>query len=147
MTTNTKETILETSVHDTRDLDRLAEELADQWIAGSLVVLSGDLGAGKTTFVQSFCRALGIKAEVTSPTFTIINEYSGTVPVYHFDFYRLKHVSEVKGLNIDDYLFGDGICLMEWGEKIEDILPVPHYHMTITIISDNERNIKIEEHK
>lgn len=91
---------------------------------GQVICLSGDLGVGKTVFTQGFAKGLGIKDTVSSPTFTIIKEYTdGRIPLYHFDVYRIEDVDEMEEIGYDDYFFGEGVCLIEWAEKIRDILP------------------------
>lgn len=89
----------------------------------SLLQFEGEMGAGKTTFIKALCREMGIADEVSSPTFSLVNEYRlpDGKPVYHFDFYRINHISEAEDMGIYEYLDG-GICLIEWGEKIVDIL-------------------------
>ncbi len=91
---------------------------------GNIYTLSGDLGTGKTVLAQGFAKGLGIRELVNSPTFTIVNEYTtGVMPFYHFDVYRISVPEEMYEICFDDYLYGDGICLIEWGELIRDILP------------------------
>ena len=98
--------------------------------AGSVVALFGDLGSGKTTMIKGIGAGLKVNEPITSPTFTIINEYSGKWPVFHFDFYRLSSYNELVDLGIKDYFYsGDGICLIEWPEMIVDILPENHYQI------------------
>lgn len=106
---------------DTREI---AAEFAKTLKAGSVVALSGDLGAGKTAFVKGVAEYFGIDgSEVSSPTFTLVNEYSGRLTLYHFDAYRLENVSADSCDWLDDYLFGDGVCLIEWAEYIKAVLP------------------------
>ncbi len=91
---------------------------------GNIYTLSGDLGTGKTVLAQGFAKGLGIRELVNSPTFTIVNEYTtGVMPFYHFDVYRISDPEEMYEIGFEDYLYGDGICLIEWGELIRDILP------------------------
>lgn len=90
---------------------------------GDIVCLNGDLGAGKTTFTKSIGRGLGVEEYITSPTFSLINEYRGRFPLYHFDLYRLENILEIDDLGFDEYLFGSGVCIIEWAEKIEKFLP------------------------
>jgi len=91
----------------------------------TVVAFYGELGAGKTTLIQALCRHLGVKQEVTSPTFAIVNEYSGSDSriIYHFDFYRLDNPEEVLDIGFEDYISSGDLCLMEWPEKIESYLP------------------------
>jgi len=87
------------------------------------------LGSGKTTCVKGICAGLGVEEEVTSPTFTLINEYQGRLPVFHFDFYRISSVNELRDLGLDEYFYGDGICLIEWPEIVTDMLPKHHFEV------------------
>lgn len=91
--------------------------------AGDIYCLSGDLGVGKTVFTRGFARGMGIEDDITSPTFTLINEYFGRLPMYHFDVYRVGDSEEMEYIGCDEYFFGDGVCLIEWAELIEDIIP------------------------
>jgi len=91
---------------------------------GDVLALSGELGAGKTHFVKGVAAGLNAEAAVTSPTFTLIHEYlGGRLPVYHFDFYRLEDEDEALKIGLDEYLDGDGVCLIEWADKFPDLLP------------------------
>ena len=93
---------------------------------GDVFALSGDLSAGKTQFVKGFVAGLGSRADVTSPTFVLVHEYGdGRLPVYHFDFYRLESRDALARLGFDDYIFGDGISLIEWADRYSDVIP-PH---------------------
>ena len=93
---------------------------------GEVLVFTGNLGSGKTTLIQGICRGLGVEETVTSPTFTLINEYRGRLPVYHFDFYRLHSAVELTDLGLEEYLYGEGVCLVEWPELIAEWLPAQH---------------------
>ncbi|MFD2114839.1 tRNA (adenosine(37)-N6)-threonylcarbamoyltransferase complex ATPase subunit type 1 TsaE [Paenibacillus yanchengensis] len=111
---------LSESVEDT---ERLAGWIASLVEQGTVITLDGDLGAGKTTFSQAFARALGVTEQVSSPTFTIIKEYNGDqLPIYHMDVYRLS-IQEADELGLDEYIYGDGITLIEWASIIEPLLP------------------------
>ncbi|SCI34458.1 MULTISPECIES: tRNA (adenosine(37)-N6)-threonylcarbamoyltransferase complex ATPase subunit type 1 TsaE [unclassified Romboutsia] len=90
---------------------------------GSVICLIGDLGAGKTTMTQSLAKALGVDDYITSPTFTIVNEYEGRLPLYHFDVYRIGSSEEMYDIGYDEYINSDGVCIIEWANLIEDILP------------------------
>lgn len=108
-----------------------AAELVSTLKEGSVICMYGDLGAGKTAFVQGMAAALGIDEPITSPTFTIVNEYYGTMPLYHFDVYRIGSSDEMFEIGFDEYINGDGISVIEWAELIEDILPDDIIKVTI----------------
>ena len=110
---------------------------------GDIFALTGDLGAGKTQFVKGFVAGIGTDTEVTSPTFTLIHEYSGgRLPVYHFDFYRLESADEVARLGLDEYLFGDGVCVIEWADRFPDLLPSSTRWISLQVQSESERAIR-----
>ena len=117
-----KETVYETfSAAETHALGKKIGETAKP---GDVYTLVGDLGVGKTVFTQGFASGLGIKECVNSPTFTIVQIYEeGRIPLYHFDVYRIGDLEEMEEIGYDDYFFGQGICLIEWAELIEEILP------------------------
>ncbi len=101
-----------------------AKELASKARKGDVYALTGDLGAGKTAFVKGFARGLGIKEPVVSPTFTILQIYdSGSLPLYHFDVYRIGDISEMDEIGYEDCFYGDGVSMMEWADLVEPILP------------------------
>ena len=112
--------------HSPAETIALARTLAATLRRGDVLALSGDLGAGKTHFVKGLAAGLGTAASVTSPTFTLLHEYpGGRLPLYHFDFYRLDDADEALGIGLDEYLDGDGVCVIEWAEKFPALLP-PH---------------------
>lgn len=114
---------------------------------GSVISLVGDLGAGKTTFTKGVARGLGIMDNVTSPTFTILNEYSGEEKrLYHFDFYRIEDEGELVELGFEDYFPStDGLTIVEWVEKAPSVLPKQYYQVTFEKIDDDKRKIVFEE--
>lgn len=113
--------------------------LGKQSKAGEIYCLNGDLGVGKTIFTKGFAEGLDIEQrEVTSPTFTIVNEYQGRLPFYHFDVYRISSVEEMEYTGYEEYFFGKGVCVVEWAELIEELLPEEVYR--ITIQKDNTKN-------
>lgn len=118
-------------------LDKIADaaqEFVAQMGHRRVFAFYGGMGAGKTTFIKALCQQLGVKDAVTSPTFAIVNEYGSDIgPIYHFDFYRIKNLAEVMDLGFDDYAYSGHLCLMEWPELIEDLLP------------DNTVSVHIEE--
>ena len=98
--------------------------MGEQASAGQVICLEGDLGAGKTVFVKGFACGLGIREPVSSPTFTIVQEYEeGRLPLYHFDAYRIADPDEMEEIGFDEYLFGEGVCLIEWAGQIRDLIP------------------------
>lgn len=102
----------------------LGKELAGQACPGQIYCLDGELGAGKTVFTQGFAAGLGIQEPVNSPTFTIVQEYTeGRLPFYHFDVYRIGDITEMDEIGYEEYFFGEGVCLVEWGSLIEELLP------------------------
>ena len=110
----------------------IAKELGKKVMPGEIYLLEGDLGVGKTVFAKGFACGLGIAEPITSPTFTIIQEYyEGRIPLYHFDVYRIADVEEMYELGYEGYFFGEGVCLIEWASRIQDILPKDCYQITI----------------
>jgi tRNA threonylcarbamoyladenosine biosynthesis protein TsaE len=114
---------------------------------GHVVGLFGELGSGKTTFIRGICSGLQVKETVTSPTFTIMNEYHARVPIYHFDFYRISSRQELSELGLEEYFFGDGITLVEWPEIACDFLPKNYFKIFLNCEfskgHSNSRHIKI----
>ena len=128
----------------------IARSFAETLKAGDTVCLYGGLGAGKTAFVQGLAEGLGIGEPVTSPTFTIVNEYYGRLPLYHFDVYRIADPDEMYEIGYDEYVYGDGVSVIEWSELIDEILPEKRYNVTISKDygkHENYREIDIEEIK
>ena len=106
-----------------------------------VIALTGQLGAGKTTLIQGIAEGIGVKAYVTSPTFIIINEYAGRLPFYHIDLYRLDEGLEIADLGIEEYFNRGGVCVIEWAEKLGELLPQAAAKIEIEWISENEREI------
>jgi tRNA threonylcarbamoyladenosine biosynthesis protein TsaE len=119
---NTTEQISTNSPEETH---RVARNLLATLKPGAVLALHGELGAGKTCFVQGLARALGVHRAVTSPTFTLINEYAAPLRLYHIDLYRIHSPQEALGLGLDEYVHGDGITAIEWAERVAELLP-PH---------------------
>lgn len=125
-----------------QDTINFAENFANQLHKKDIIVLSGDLGSGKTKFVQGILKHFGLENEISSPTFTIVNEYNANIcPIYHFDVYRLADIDEFYAMGGEEY-FENGICLIEWGEIIEDALPSNYIKITF---SKNEENDEYRE--
>ena len=114
---------------------------------GDVVAFFGEIGSGKTTVIRGVCRGLGSEDIVSSPTFTLINEYSARVPIYHFDFYRIETRDEIWQLGCEEYFYGDGICLIEWAEIVEDILPPERIEIHLNSLyaegKENTREMRI----
>lgn len=133
------------SVKHTDELLDAAKKLLE--IDNRVVLFYGDMGAGKTTFIKAICQVLGVTDTVSSPTFSIVNEYeSPHGPVYHFDFYRLKNETEALDLGYEEYLYSGNYCFIEWPEKIPHLLPDHALKLRLTITGDQERIIEIENH-
>ena len=139
--------IIET--HDPEETFEAGRKIGMNAKPGQIYTLTGDLGVGKTVFTQGVAAGLGITEPVNSPTFTIIQEYEdGRLPFYHFDVYRIADLDEMEESGYDDYFFGQGICLIEWAELIEEILPEKRIEVTIEKDLDkgfDYRKITIEE--
>ena len=120
------------------DTFALGKQCGQKAAVGQVYCLYGDLGVGKTVFTQGFAAGLGIKGPVSSPTFTILQVYDeGRLPFYHFDVYRIGDIEEMEEIGYDDYFFGEGVCLIEWAELIEEL--IPEGAISITIEKDLEK--------
>ena len=109
--------------HSTQETEAIGEELAQKLRGGDVLAFTGSLGMGKTAFTRGLARGLGCRGRVTSPTFTIVNEYEGRTPLFHFDMYRLGSSDELFDIGWDDYLARSGVCAVEWSERVSDALP------------------------
>ncbi|MXV49741.1 tRNA (adenosine(37)-N6)-threonylcarbamoyltransferase complex ATPase subunit type 1 TsaE [Pedobacter sp. HMF7647] len=128
------------------DLPVAAASLLNKFPSERVFLFYGDMGAGKTTFIKALCQSLGVQASVSSPTFSIVNEYpSEAGPVYHFDFYRIKTQEEALDIGIEEYFYSSHYCFVEWPEKIPDLIPAGAVKVTITIQPDSSRLIKADE--
>lgn len=125
---------LSKSEHETKEF---AKVLASNLKIGDIIILSGDLGSGKTKFTEGVLSYFGLENEISSPTFTIVNEYNSKIPIYHFDVYRLADVDEFYAIGGEEY-FKNGICIIEWGEIIESILPKDYLKITFSRDNTNE---------
>ena len=121
-----------------------AQEFIAQMGNSKIFAFYGSMGAGKTTFVKALCETMGVTDTVNSPTFAIVNEYNtpSGVPIYHFDFYRIKQLAEVYDMGYEDYFYGQGICFIEWPELIEELLPEDTVCITIEELPDGSRMIR-----
>ena len=131
------------SVKETIEFGR---KFAEELNAGDVVCLEGDLGAGKTHFVKGIASGFGINQEkVNSPTFTLINEYYGETPIFHFDCYRLKTIQEALEIGIEEYLYGEGVSVIEWPSKIKELIPENAIQIEIKHTGTSERSILISD--
>ena len=131
------------SPEETRELGKSLGRLAEP---GDIYLLVGKLGAGKTCLTQGIAWGLGIKEYTLSPSFVIMREMHGRLPLYHMDFYRLDNIAEISDLGLDDYLYGQGVCVIEWAEKGLAVLPDDHLLVDMSYVSENERALEIEPH-
>jgi tRNA threonylcarbamoyladenosine biosynthesis protein TsaE len=113
-------------------------------VPGDIFLLVGKLGAGKTCLTQGIAWGLDIKEYALSPSFVIVRELYGRLPLYHIDLFRLDHVEEIEELGLDDYLFGKGVCVVEWAEKALSLLPTEHLLIQIDFVSDTERSLQFK---
>lgn len=132
------------NIKNQQETGRLALKLASLAEAGDMYCLSGDLGAGKTTFTQYFAKGLGVEDYVTSPTFTILQEYQGKLPLYHFDVYRITDPYEMEDIGYEEYFYGEGVCVVEWPSLIEAVLPEHYLKINMTVEDEFERKICFE---
>jgi len=125
---------------------RLGERFAKNLQPGDCVAMMGDLGSGKTTFVKGIATGLGVKNSryVNSPSFVILKEYNSPIPLYHFDVFRLGSSSELDAIGYEEYFYGDGVCVIEWADKVKELLPKRHIEITIETIGDRSRRISIK---
>ncbi|MGC9337529.1 MAG: tRNA (adenosine(37)-N6)-threonylcarbamoyltransferase complex ATPase subunit type 1 TsaE [Candidatus Cloacimonadia bacterium] len=142
-----EELVREYLSHSPKTTEKVAANFAHQ-LAGqesSITALIGPLGSGKTFFVQHAARSLGAKGYISSPSFKILNQYDAKIPIFHFDFYRLKNLDEIINIGFFDFLSESGIFFIEWPEKFLSFLPTPYYKITFKIIDKNSRRIAISK--
>ena len=130
-----------------KETQNFALEFSKTLSRGSVIAFEGDLGAGKTAFTRGLAEGLGCKDSVSSPTFAIVNEYDGEIPLFHFDMYRIETFSELYSIGFFEYLERGGICAIEWSENIYSALPDDAVFVKIEKISENERKITVTEGK
>ena len=134
--------------HSAEETRALGEKLAARLAPGDVVILEGELGAGKSELARGIAKGLGVRETVTSPSFTILNVYeSGRCPLYHFDWYRLESAEELFELGLEEYLGGDGIAVVEWAEKCPEALPEKTIRIRLEATGEEERRIESEELK
>ena len=137
----------EITIQGIKDIDRAAEEFLRKIGDRKLVAFFAPMGAGKTTFTTAICRALGVTDPVGSPTFAIVNEYmrADGEPMYHFDFYRINKLSEAMDIGLDDHLYSGCLCILEWPENIEELLPEDTLRVDILVNPDGSRTLSWDD--
>lgn len=135
-------------VPDLAGTETLGRRLGPLLFPGAVVALAGQLGAGKTHFTRAVAEGLGVRnpAVVTSPTFTLVHEYTARLPIYHFDAYRLATAREFTDLGTDEYFHGDGVCLIEWADRFPEALPAERLDVRIEILDKHRRRFEIKSH-
>jgi tRNA threonylcarbamoyladenosine biosynthesis protein TsaE len=134
------------AIDSLESIDAAAGEFAAALGENRIVAFYGSMGAGKTTFISALCRYFGVEDDVCSPTFTIVNEYRAADgdSIFHFDFYRIESLKEAVDIGFEEYLYSGSLCLIEWPEKVEPLLPEQTLNVRITAVSDDSRMIEIE---
>jgi len=134
-------------IHNEEEALDFGRSLAQDLKPGDIVALSGDLGAGKTTLTKAIAKGLGIESHVTSPTFLLVQEYKeGRMPLYHFDVYRLHGEDDLYEIGFEDYLFGDGVCVIEWADQVDSLIPASALRIHISYgEKEGERIYQIQE--
>lgn len=135
---------MEITIKSLNTIQEAAKEFINRMGEGKVFAFYGKMGAGKTTFIKALCETLGVKDVITSPTFSLINEYTDGKgnSIYHFDFYRIKKLEEVYDMGYEDYFYSGNLCLLEWPELIEEILPENVIKVTIEEQADGTRKLK-----
>lgn len=137
---------MELKVSNLEDLPDAAKKILELAGSNRVFLFYGEMGAGKTTLIKALCNELNVEDTVSSPTFSIVNEYSGSNKIiYHFDFYRIKNETEAFDLGYEDYLFSEAYCFIEWPEKISNLLPSKFVELKLLQTSENERVIKVHQ--
>ncbi len=126
------------------ETERVAERLGRRLVAAAVVALAGELGTGKTCFIRGLARGLAVTQVVSSPTFVLVNQYTGRLPVYHLDAYRTKSLTELLDLGLDEYLSGQGVTVIEWADKLRPLLPPDTIWVHISGLGTEPRTISIQ---
>lgn len=131
----------------TQETIKFAANLAKSLRKGDILCLFGDLGTGKTTFVKGIAQGLKVKSsEVNSPTFVLLNIYEGKIPMYHFDLYRLEHIHEISRLGYEEFFYNEGVTIVEWAEKLGELMPQEYLAVLLTHQEENKRLITLRSH-
>lgn len=129
--------------NNTKETEKFGLALGSKLKGSDVICLNGDLGAGKTTLTKSIGKGMGIYDYITSPTFNIINEYYSDLNLYHFDTYRLENIDDVEYLGFDEYFYSNGVCIIEWADRIKEFLPDQYLELNIKKIDDDKREIEL----
>lgn len=134
---------MEIQINNIQSIQEAARTFIKNWPHSQVVAFYGKMGVGKTTFIKALCEEMGVDDVVTSPTFALVNEYTNGhgEPIYHFDFYRIKKLEEVYDMGYEDYFYSGNLCLIEWPELIEDLLPDDATRITIVENADGSRTL------
>jgi len=135
---------LELISHSPEQTQKIGTHIGELALPGDIFLLAGELGTGKTCLTQGIAWGLDIKEYAASPSFIIVRELYGRLPLYHIDLYRLDHIEEIVELGLDDYLYGNGVCVVEWAEKGLSVLPKEHLLIQISYLSDTERSFQFK---
>ena len=135
---------MEITIKSLEEIQQAADDFVAAMGDNTVFALYGPMGVGKTTFTKAVCERLGVKDNITSPTFAIVNEYRSTTDelIYHFDFYRIKKLEEVYDMGYEDYFYSGAICFIEWPELIEELLPLDAVKVTLSENSDGTRSVR-----
>ena len=128
--------------HTESETERFGEKFGRTLEPGDVAAITGELGSGKTCLIRGICRGLGVKERVSSPTFILVHEYRGRVPVYHTDMYRIRKIEDLKELGISDITSGDGVVLIEWADRVPGIVPENAVSIHMSIIDENTRKLE-----
>jgi tRNA threonylcarbamoyladenosine biosynthesis protein TsaE len=131
--------------HSPEETQKIGVQIGDQLSPGDVVALIGDLGVGKTCLTQGIAHGAGVYQDqiVNSPSYILINEYEGEIPIYHIDLYRLERLEDIVALGLEDYFESDGICVVEWADRMGDLLPESHIQVIITAEDESTRTIEV----
>ena len=135
--------VLRFEANSAEETEELGLRIGKLLVGGEVIAMIGDLGAGKTTMTKSLAKGLLIDEHITSPTFTIVNEYEGRLKLFHFDVYRIGDIEEMYDLGFEEYIYSGGVCIIEWSNLIEEILPKDRINIEILYLDDDKREIII----